>query len=479
MDVPQLVAQAPVLDLLAKYFPKAVAAFGTNFLESSLAEKLLKRLAQIESEPVSRTHFNQLLHLMHEAGVSDGMFKYYFLSAPVGHPYPLKSVIGNVPSLPPDGIRSWQQFEWGLKRFYIDGLLYWGNIRTAFRELRTKSFEQIEGYFNQHRYDPKKMGERGKVLAFNPIAVDDRYLISEMACKAYSKDTVDKNQLLIERLLTDAYRKNGGGRIKVKALFDEAGVLAKEQRDNQMMLQLGAEELMEEFVEDEAQLRGQIKKIAAKFDRARAAALENSWLYLSIVNELDVYVATSMRKRDDFRSMAKECQEIVSRPGLKSLHLRYFDPTFSAADGHEDKGLIECLMVKCAKAVLYFAGESDSYGKDAEIAMAMSLGKPVVILCPNTPHGKQREQFFRDVHPLSRLICFETGVPIGAMVTQSREIAGTLFERIFNNEMEYDLEHDGNGHFKLRERLTQSVVRVQTGNRMLRETFWNYYHGIS
>ena len=85
---------------------------------------------------------------------------------------------------------------------------------------------------------------------------------------------------------------------------------------------------------------------------------------------------------------------------LKDLNIRYFDPTLSAATGHEDKGLIECLMVKCAKVLIYCAGEKDSYGKDAEAAMALSLGKPVIFFCDE----KQRSEFFRDVHPLSRLV---------------------------------------------------------------------------
>jgi hypothetical protein len=50
----------------------------------------------------------------------------------------------------------------------------------------------------------------------------------------------------------------------------------------------------------------------------------------------------------------------------------------SAAEGHEDKGLIECLMVKCAKALVYCAGDRESYGKDAEAAIALSLGKPII-----------------------------------------------------------------------------------------------------
>ena len=70
-----------------------------------------------------------------------------------------------------------------------------------------------------------------------------------------------------------------------------------------------------------------------------------------MVHDLDVYVATSMRRREDFRKMATTCQQIFHDDRVKGLELRYFDPTLSAAAGHEDKGLIECLMVKCAKAL--------------------------------------------------------------------------------------------------------------------------------
>src|SRR5438128_11434244 len=127
-----------------------------------------------------------------------------------------------------------------------------------------------------------------------------------------------------------------------------------------------------------------------------------------MVNDLDVYVATSMRNRQDFRDMATTCDAIFSEPKLKDLNLRYFDPTLSAAAGHEDKGLIECLMVKCAKVLVYCAGGSDTWGKDAEAAMALSLGKPVIFYCD----ASVRSRIFRDIHPLSRLIDFDTGVAV-------------------------------------------------------------------
>ena len=71
--------------------------------------------------------------------------------------------------------------------------------------------------------------------------------------------------------------------------------------------------------------------------------------------------------------MARFCGDLFNDSRLMDLNLRYFDPTLSAASGPEDKGLIECLMVKCAKALVYVAGSKESYGKDVEAAMALSL----------------------------------------------------------------------------------------------------------
>jgi hypothetical protein len=188
--------------------------------------------------------------------------------------------------------------------------------------------------------------------------------------------------------------------------------------------------------------------------------------------DLDVYVATSMRRRDDFRAMAEFCETIFDDRKLGDLKLRYFDPTRSAAIGHEDKGLIECLMVKCAKTLVYNAGTSDSFGKAAEAAMALSLGKPVIFYCD----AAHRQTLYRDIHPLTRLITFENGVAVGAIVTDNRLHVPELLSRIFRNNMEFELTKKKNDYFLLAEKLTGSTIRLQTDDLLLRETFWNYYN---
>jgi hypothetical protein len=120
------------------------------------------------------------------------------------------------------------------------------------------------------------------------------------------------------------------------------------------------------------------------------------------------------------------------------------------------------------KVLVYCAGEKESYGKDAEAAM----GKPVIFYCDH----QQRSRFYRDVHPLSRLIEFETGIAVGAMVTDKLDDVSELLYRIFENRMVYRLEQSKPGFIRLKEELTDSVIRLQTNDRLLSETFWNHYH---
>jgi len=102
--------------------------------------------------------------------------------------------------------------------------------------------------------------------------------------------------------------------------------------------------------------------------------------------------------------------------------------------------------------------------------MALSLGRPVIFFC------EEGGQFYRDVHPLTRLIHFETGVAVGAMVATTIDQVAELLSRTFENRMIYLLNRSRSGSLRLMEQLSKSVVRLQTSNTLLTETFWNHYH---
>ena len=454
-----------------KVFSLTTGGIGSWLTDQTDGEVFI-RLARIEQEPLTKVQLNQLLAFGHEAPVSDDFFRYYWLSTPPEHPYRVSTIGGFQESwLEASAITSLSHLKWGLHRLFIDALLYFGNVRTAYRKLRSMGGLEIIFFFSRRRIDTTLIKERGPALPLTLIAKDDRYLISEMACKSYGDRPETPGEL--KNALLAAFRshqRQGGGVITIRRLL-EGDIVVKNYEARQQEFIFSADDVLDEMIESEEDLETKYQMVAEKFFKTREAALKNTRFYLSMVGDLDVYVATSMRSRQDFREMAAVCENIFSDQRLKELQLRYFDPTLSAAAGHEDKGLIECLMVKCARVLVYCAGDRESYGKDVEAAMALSLGKPVIFYCDRS----QRKRFYRDVHPLSRLIDFETGVAVGAMVTDSLDEVSELLYRIFENKMEYELEQPKKDYLRLKEKLTGSVVRLQTNDLMLSETFWNYY----
>ena len=165
-----------------------------SWLTEDTDDYVFERLSRIEQEPLSKVQLNQLLAFAHEAPLSAGFFCYYWLTAPEGHPYPVKSIS------PPFNaswgsqcyIVSLDHLSWGLYRLYVDGLLWFGNVRTAYRKLRTKSFDTLDQFFTKRRFDTDSLKARGPALDLHSIARDDRYLISEMACKSYGNTPTTK-----------------------------------------------------------------------------------------------------------------------------------------------------------------------------------------------------------------------------------------------------------------------------------------------
>lgn len=399
--------------------------------------------------------------------MSDGFFKYYWCTLP-DHPYDVRKVPFFPGGIPDSGlIVSHNHLRWGLYRLYTDGLLYFGNVGMAYDALRSRTYDELAHLFRMKRFDTEAIARRGPPLSLQQIPKDDRYLISEMVCKTFGDIPADKEEA--RQLLLKGLRQHSGKRITFRELLSGAS-----KPPNHEQYLLAFDEVLDSDIANDDDMNRHFDEQFNRFFNARRMATRNTELYLSMVNDLDVYVATSMRNRKNFRDMAGICEHIFSDERLTPYHLRYFDPTMSAASGHEDKGLIECLMVKCAKVVVYTEGEKESYGKDAEAAMALSLGKPVIFYCD---HGA-KTSFYRDVHPLARLIDFRSGVAVGAIVSDEVGQVVELLRRIVANEMEYELRHHESrqGYLKLHERLTDSVIRLQTDDKLLTTAFWNNYH---
>lgn len=125
----------------------------------------------------------------------------------------------------------------------------------------------------------------------------------------------------------------------------------------------------------------EVRKELEKRDEIVARGKRNYQAYLAS-DHMDVYVATSMRKRHEFYIANAITSKVFSDERLKSLKLRWFDPTQAYCHDRMDKGISEALMLKRAHCTLYLAQEADTLGKDSELASTLAQGKPVIAFVP-------------------------------------------------------------------------------------------------
>jgi hypothetical protein len=111
---------------------------------------------------------------------------------------------------------------------------------------------------------------------------------------------------------------------------------------------------------------------------AREKAKINTIQYLS-TQDIDVYVATSMRNVLDFSMNAKFLDKLRNHDEIRELNLTFFNPTQSYLPDRIQKGLLENIMIERTSVTIYNAQESDTFGKDAEAGITHAFGKPVIV----------------------------------------------------------------------------------------------------
>jgi hypothetical protein len=128
----------------------------------------------------------------------------------------------------------------------------------------------------------------------------------------------------------------------------------------------------------------------------QAKGVSNTTRYLTW-DYMDVYVATSMRNRWEFEETYRLVERVFNHPEVRRLNVRWFDPTQSFENSVTDKGLVEALMLKRARCTVYMAQESDTLGKDSELAATLAQGKPVIAYVRKVQTDEELSQFVDEV----------------------------------------------------------------------------------
>ena len=77
-----------------------------GWLTASSGQIVFDRLGRIEKDPLSLAQFGQLLVLGHQAPPTEDFLRYYWLSIPAEHPYPIERFLEFRPDFSSDTIKS-------------------------------------------------------------------------------------------------------------------------------------------------------------------------------------------------------------------------------------------------------------------------------------------------------------------------------------------------------------------------------------
>ena len=75
--------------------------------------------------------------------------------------------------------------------------------------------------------------------------------------------------------------------------------------------------------------------------------------------------------------------EVMRAKSWRSSNARHLIPHIKLREKYMDKGLIESLMLKRAACTVYSVRDTDTLGKDSELAATLAQGKPVIAYAPS------------------------------------------------------------------------------------------------
>ncbi len=284
-------------------------------------------VAKALTSSVAYEQFNELLLILNQDRISRTFFDYFFVG---------EQEEGRQLTL--------EQLRSGVIRFKGFAIMCFGNFRFAYRRLnRIQSDDELLSELGDFcepcgAIDKRHAERPGKVLDISEIKRDQTWYVGEITGRVVSN----------ELRQFEEYRK---AHPEIK---EDADAVAFAKR----LLEMDAE-----------------------FSEVQEVALSNTDIYLTW-DVLDVYVATSMRNKWEYEEIFDFSKQLFASPVLAPLNLRFFDPTQSKCTTPRDKGLLEGLMLKRASCTIYMAQETDTLGKDSELAATLAQGKPVIAYVP-------------------------------------------------------------------------------------------------
>jgi hypothetical protein len=375
-----------------------------NFLAKALAN---------DNEPIDYTQFNELLLMANKDRVEAPFFNRFFCSSKEG-----LCTVGGIND--------------GVKKFQKMAMLRFGNFIYAYRilsRLRTKAEldEWLGEKLSASEFESSFAKRRERIVEIQDIAREHTYLVGYL-----SAGQVREDHKLATGLLKLLEEESYSSWEDLQRDLSEMGKELQREGEKTTLVEQGTK-LMGKFRKGSArtlsdfeqQIRTNKKQLAAIHGRLETTlerATQNTDVYLTW-DHMDVYFATSMRKSWEFEDLYDFVHKLMDKQKvggkdktLNELNVRYFDPTQSFDQNRINKGLIEALMLKRAVCTVYSVQDTDTLGKDSELAATLAQGKPVIAYAPDLDVNVRIEELKRrrpaDLKHRLQWILYE-GSPLG------------------------------------------------------------------
>lgn len=333
----------------------------TDADRASLAEALTD-----DTRAIDATQFNELMLLANKDRVEKAFFHFFFV-VDKGQ----TCSVGNL-------LR-------GVERFQLFALLRFGNFIYAFRMLsKCKSKRELRKLIggparNPERLEAAILDRPHKILRVTAIPRERTYLVGYLSTREITADREGARWLADN---CDANDASGA------ALLEAIARAPITQNQRELMVQ-SVSRIAALFaagkgpsVPDALKLAsGQLEELWNALTSVQATGKMNTDVYLTW-DHMDIYFATSMRKPWEYEDLHGFVDTLMRNESLAPLRLRYFDPTQSYDANRINKGLVEALMLKRAAVTVYSIQDTDTLGKDSELAATLAQGKPVIAYAP-------------------------------------------------------------------------------------------------
>lgn len=386
----------------------------------------------------------------------------------------------------PRGIDSAEKLHEGITGFTNDALLHFGSFHQAFLRLRADVdvLPKVEQTFGSETRAPFALS--------NPLKVEELaylgYVSGELPMlmsEAHQAIFAALGSATPEELTSDAIKAAAKARgVDIEKELSTINRGLEKRKKKQITI--------DELIASKIHIEQTIVDFIEEVKRCRRSGIKNQEQYINSASEMDVYVATSMRDERDYIEMQAFIDQVFGRKDISRLNLRYFDPTQAYCPNKYDKGLVECLMIRCGKVTIYCAQRQDTMGKDSELAITLGLGHPVIVYVPYGDNDKDREAYerratvFADVHPLSLQVNQTTGNTNGIILVRDANQCADVLYAIAKNQLKVTISRETEPDplsgetsifWVLREAITgnKSVIRVATGWKHLRTAFWSAF----